>query len=63
MGDPLQAPRERLTSAQAIDVPVEVETRSAAFTALVGPCAARAAAPGSVRVTLPPFAYAVCAAR
>ena len=51
------------TSAQAIDLPVEVETRSAAFTALAGPCAARAAAPGSVRVTLPPFGYAVCAAR
>jgi glycosidase len=50
------------TSAQAIDLPVEVETRSAAFTALVGPCAARAAAPGSVRVTLPAFGYAVCAA-
>jgi glycosidase len=51
------------TSAQGIDLPVEVETRSASFTALVGPCATRAAAPGSVRVTLPPFGYAVCAAR
>ncbi len=51
------------TSAQAIDLPVEVDARSASFTALVGPCAPRATAPGSVRVTLPPFGYAVCAAR
>ena len=51
------------TSASPIDLPVEVEARSASFTALVGPCAARATAPGSVRVTLPPFGYAVCAAR
>ena len=51
------------TSARGIDLPVEVETRSASFTALAGPCATRAAAPGSVRVTLPPFGYAVCAAR
>ena len=51
------------TSAQTITVPVEVEVRSAAFDALVGSCPARASAPGSVRVSLPAFGYAVCAAR
>lgn len=51
------------TSAQPITAAVEVEVRSAAFDALAGPCAAQATAPGSVRLTLPAFGYAVCAAR
>lgn len=51
------------TSAAAVDAPVEVDTASVAFRALAGACAPRASAPGSVRVTLPAFGYAVCAAR
>ncbi len=51
------------TSAQAIDVPVEVDVRSTNFIALANTCAPQANAPGSVRVTLPPFGYAVCAAQ
>jgi glycosidase len=51
------------TSAKAIDMPVEVDTRSSRFVALAGPCTAQATAPGTVRVTLPPFGYAVCAAQ
>ncbi len=50
-------------SAEPVDMPVEVDARSTAFTALAGPCAPRATAPGSVRVALPAFGYAVCAAR
>ena len=42
---------------------VRVETRSARFTTLTGACTAAAEAPGSVRVNLPPLAYAVCDAR
>ncbi|RST29861.1 alpha-amylase [Sphingomonas ginkgonis] len=48
------------TSGQPLTQNVTVETRSAAFSAAVGPCPARAQAPGSVRVTLPAFGYAVC---
>ncbi|HEX8388658.1 MAG TPA: alpha-amylase family glycosyl hydrolase [Sphingomonas sp.] len=51
------------TSAQPITTAIEVETRSAAFDALSGACPAQATAPGSVRITLPAFGYAVCAAR
>jgi glycosidase len=51
------------TSAIAIDLPVEVDSRSQSFTALAGSCAPQVTAPGAVRVTLPPFGYAVCAAQ
>ena len=41
---------------------VEVEIGSRRFVALAGACASVPAAPGSVRVTLEPFGYAVCEA-
>ena len=50
------------TGTTPVDRPVSVETRSTAFRSLAGPCTPAAAAPGSVRVTLPPLGYAVCAA-
>ncbi len=49
------------TSASAIDVAVQVETSSRGFVALAGDCAAASSAPGSVRVRLPAFGFAVCA--
>jgi hypothetical protein len=39
-----------------------VEVGSSAFTTLAGSCTARASAPGSLVLTLPAFAYAVCSA-
>ncbi|MFM8517850.1 MAG: alpha-amylase family glycosyl hydrolase [Nevskiaceae bacterium] len=64
--DPLDA-REYLiafnTSAAPIEVAVQVETGSMDFTALEGRCEARARAPGSLKMSLPPFGFAVCAAR
>ena len=42
---------------------MEVDMASTHFTALHGECAAEAAAPGSYSITLPPLAFAVCAAR
>ena len=50
------------TTAAPITRAVEVETASARFTTLAGRCASRAAAPGSLMITLPAFGYAVCAA-
>lgn len=50
------------TSAQPISQNVVVEVTSQRFAALAGQCATEAQAPGSVRVTLAPFGYAVCAA-
>lgn len=50
------------TSAKPLTQPVQVETGSTRFTTLAGSCASRAAAPGSVMITLPAFGYAVCAA-
>ena len=49
------------TATKPLDALVEVEVTSLGFTALRGPCAAKASAPGSVRVTLPPLGYAICA--
>ncbi|WP_258046732.1 alpha-amylase family glycosyl hydrolase [Sphingomonas folli] len=50
------------TSSQPIERLVEIGARGTTATALAGEgCAARAAAPGSLRVTLPPLGYAVCA--
>jgi neopullulanase len=51
------------TSATPIEQNVQVETKSTQFTALAGPCPTAAQAPGSVRVSLPAFGYAVCDAR
>ncbi len=50
------------TSTTAIDADIEVETRSQRFTARLGQCPQSAWAPGSIRVSLPPLGYAVCAA-
>ena len=51
------------TSDRPIERNVVVETSSGKFTALAGGCPVAASAPGSVRVSLPPFGYAVCDAR
>jgi glycosidase len=51
------------TSTKPISQNVEVDVASREFTALAGQCATTASAPGSVRVTLAPLAYAVCAAK
>ena len=48
------------TSTTALVAQVEVETGSAVFKTLRGPCAARASAPGSVEVKLLPLSYVVC---
>lgn len=50
------------TSAKPITQAVQVETASQRFTAMAGPCAPKAAAPGSLMFDLPAFGYAVCAA-
>ena len=50
------------TGTTPVDRAVMVETRSTRFATLAGHCATAATAPGSVRVTLPPLGYAVCAA-
>jgi len=42
---------------------VTVETISRTFVTLAGQCTARVSAPGSVKISLPPFGHAVCAAR
>jgi glycosidase len=51
------------TSDKPVSRNVAVEIRSSAFSALAGQCSPRAVAPGSVSVSLPPFGFAVCAAR
>ena len=51
------------TSTQPIEQNVVVNVTSGAFTALAGNCPAKATAPGSVRISLPPLGYAVCDAR
>ncbi len=50
------------TSADRISQQVQIETMSQRFRTLAGDCVPVADAPGSVRVTLPPFGYGVCAA-
>ncbi len=50
------------TSTAALDVNVEVEPVSRRFSALLGQCPLQASAPGTVRLSLPPLGYAVCAA-
>ena len=49
------------TSMMPIEANLEVETRSRRFSALLGNCPAEDTAPGTVRLTLPPLGYAVCA--
>lgn len=51
------------TATTPLDTQVEVEVGSTRFTALHGPCAATASAPGSVHVALPPLGYAICEAK
>ena len=51
------------TSTQPLEQNVRVETRSDSFAALAGNCPTTAAAPGTVRVSLPALGYAVCNAR
>ena len=52
------------TSTAPIQTHVQVDARSDAFATLAGaPCAGRAAAPGSLAVTLPPLGYSLCAVR
>ena len=50
------------SAATPIEANVEVAVASRRFTALAGQCAVTAQAPGSVRVSLPAFGYAVCEA-
>ena len=50
------------TSTEALTQNVVVEAASKRFSVLAGQCATEAQAPASVRVTLAPLAYAVCAA-
>ena len=50
------------TSPQPIAHNVAVEVGSQRFSALAGQCATEASAPGSVRISLAGFGYAVCAA-
>ncbi|MEO5972377.1 MAG: alpha-amylase family glycosyl hydrolase, partial [Sphingomicrobium sp.] len=50
------------SSTNPITQQVEVEVASRRFSALAGRCAPTAVAPGSVRVTLAPLGYAICAA-
>jgi glycosidase len=51
------------TSAEPIVTAVQVETSSMEFAALEGRCEARASAPGSLKMSLPAFGFAVCAGR
>jgi glycosidase len=52
------------TSTAKLDAQVEVDPRSEDFATLAGtPCASRAAAPGSLALSLPPLGYSICAAR
>ena len=50
------------SSTKPVTQNVEIEVTSGKFTALAGQCAAAAAAPATIRVTLAPLAYAICAA-
>jgi glycosidase len=49
------------TSTTSIAANVEVEARTTAFRSLHGVCASAATAPGSVRVTIAPLDYIICA--
>jgi glycosidase len=58
--------REFVIAFNTADAPfegaVQVETRSTGFRALAGSCAATAARPGSLKLSLPPLGFAICAA-
>jgi glycosidase len=49
------------TSTTPLQVNVEVDVRSKAFTSLKGTCAAQPTVPGSYKVTLEPLSYVICA--
>lgn len=51
------------TAATPISAHVAVDPQSRGFATLAGQCSPRAAAPGSLAVTLPAFGFAVCAAK
>jgi hypothetical protein len=51
------------TSGAPLERNVMVEVGSTSFDALLGRCPATASAPGSIRISLPAFGYAVCNAR
>jgi len=51
------------TSMETAVAQIEVELGSMAFMSLRGGCAAKASAPGSFRVEVPPLEYVVCAGR
>jgi glycosidase len=48
------------TGASALSQNIEVSYRAAAVTPLLGSCPAALAAPGAVRITLPPFGFSAC---
>jgi glycosidase len=50
------------TSAQSVTGYVEVDARSVQFASLVGQCSEKAAAPGSLEVSLPAFGFSYCKA-
>lgn len=50
------------TSATPVERQVEIEARSTRFRTRAGDCTPHASAPGSVRIRLPAFGYAVCQA-
>lgn len=51
------------TAAQPVTNTVAVEPASLNFAPLAGQCPVEANAPGSITITLPPFGFAVCAAK
>jgi len=51
------------TSASPIVTHIQVETISSNFEALEGACELRVSAPGSLKISLPAFGFAVCAAK
>lgn len=50
------------TSAAPVSANIAIDMKSAAFTSLLGDCPGRAAAPGSLSLTLPAFGTAICQA-
>lgn len=51
------------TSTQPLKANVEVSTHSARFETLYGQCPAKASAPGSVAIALPPLDFMICAGK
>jgi neopullulanase len=51
------------TAPTPVSAQVAIEPRSLTFTPLAGQCSPRVSAPGSLAVTLPPFGFAICAAK